>query len=697
MDTIEIRETVKTASIFDRSHNTYFLNHRLTTTPTPLLSLPSHNEEPQQQQVEKLLSSSSSLDLPSTLSDLNANSNVLHEAVVKKFNRTSSGKLYKKDIKDIFAMLIVSLQLSKSLSSSAKNKSTLLPLLKFRLIPKGKKYPYSFQLLNAIDQMTHLRVEIDLSNIVTCLSYSFQPEIASTLINQFFKAKFLHSPADRTRSVPKHDVWLQPTPKGLSIVQSFCEKVGMKKLNMPDILLQNSYNSMHLFYFDRDPVTDEVIYSRSLINLLFTRLLGPIPNIWSPMNKPDPIPSVIKRSDEVFGKGVEVVSHGKAGKKEGLSISVTPSSKPADPFSFLEYQRKTLKLFEVHGDDTFNQNVSDVSPYHHRYFLNPESDAHMQYYVSSVGVRLYKAKNLDGFKTTNALLSYRISGKAIVQWLMDCTDIVRPKHAMEIANLFLNQRFITPFGASDARQLFQIEQHYQLGDKGLSLCMWGKASGIKTGHLSFYKQNPCRLEVTLDTIMQDPGLRFQFKCHLEQEFCLENFDAYCQLQVFKENVKLWNDIRDSGQHTDDDILSKQNIQHQTSLRDTCMSIAYQIYNTYISHESPFVLNIDYNLRLRVVKLLTRLSNDMKCHKTNLDAYMQTPTDESSSEQLGASYENLRAPSREKLATDKEEEREIDLNQVLQKLTVFFDEVSAHLYRMMEGDSLPKFLNSLDKV
>ncbi|KAI5963352.1 SST2 [Candida theae] len=659
-------------------------------------------------QIEKSLSSSSSLDLPGTfVNDPSAkpSSNVLHEAVAKRFNRTSSGKIYEKDLRDIFATLIISLQLSNnsssttSASSSSKRRKNLKrsslyssPLSKIRLTTLSKKHPYSFRLSSAIEQMAHLRVEIDSSNTITCLSYSFQSEIACTLIRQFYKAKLLHSPADRTRAEPKQEVLLQPTPKGLAVVQSFCEKVGMKKSSMPEVLLQKSYNTMQLFHFDRDQVTDKVIYSKSLIQLLFAKLLGPSPNVWSPMNKPDPISYVVDKEEFNFGKDTEdfpfhLQTQDDFDVSNKLSSSPPVVSKPANPFSFVKYQKKNLEASQTFSDDASLSNAPDVSPFHHRYFSNPESDAHIQYYVSSVGVRLKKEKQADGAKPKSQpqAFYYLINGKAIVQWLMDCTDLVRPKHALEIAGLFLSQKLIKSCKPYEGSLIFQKEHYYYVDEKGLSFCMWNRSVVAMSALKLSIKNSPFRPEVTLDAIMQDPGLRFQFKSHLESEFCLENFDAYCQLQTFQANVKLWNDFLDSSDLEQDAILNKSTLQHQISLRDMCMSIAYQIYNTYISDDSPSMLNIDYSLRSQVVELLTGVANGADCNGSDLKTYMQTPTEESSSER--------RDTSQKRLSTADEN----NVNQVLKELGHLFNDISAHLYKMMQVDSLPKFLSSLDKI
>ena len=112
-----------------------------------------------------------------------------------------------------------------------------------------------------------------------------------------------------------------------------------------------------------------------------------------------------------------------------------------------------------------------TSPFHHRYFTNPESDAHSQYYVSSVGVRLLKDKIVLVGPNKSVTVDYCISGKAIYQWILDCTDIINPNHAHEIARLLVKHNLIKPVSFSSSLS-FSRDAFYQLSTLGLALSLW---------------------------------------------------------------------------------------------------------------------------------------------------------------------------------------------------------------------------------
>ena len=135
---------------------------------------------------------------------------ILHEATHHKFSRTSSGRIFEKDIKDIFSLLIISLRLERDgLTNYLFNSPPIIKLHK----PLRKSYPYSFSLESAIEKMKDLQLDVELVNTVTCISYSFKSEVSLALIEQFYKARLLHSPADRTRSGPSPMLHYNQPPK----------------------------------------------------------------------------------------------------------------------------------------------------------------------------------------------------------------------------------------------------------------------------------------------------------------------------------------------------------------------------------------------------------------------------------------------------------------------------------------------------
>lgn len=389
---------------------------------------------------------------------------ILHEATHHKFSRTSSGRIFEKDIKDIFSLLIISLRLERDgLTNYLFNSPPIIKLHK----PLRKSYPYSFSLESAIEKMKDLQLDVELVNTVTCISYSFKSEVSLALIEQFYKARLLHSPADRTRSGAKSNVALQPTPKGIAIVQEFCERIGMEREEFPEVLLAHDFNTMELFNFDRDTRSDRILYSEYLLYLLFNLMMGPEPNVWTPSNTQDALPSLNFSDSESFDKLYKVFSNSQDAKNAKQN---NDDSSDVEGFSFTSYRHfsKTHQSSETHS--VTDSKEMATSPFHHRYFTNPESDAHSQYYVSSVGVRLLKDKIVLVGPNKSVTVDYCISGKAIYQWILDCTDIINPNHAHEIAKLLVKHNLIKPVSFSSSLS-FSRDAFYQLSTLGLALSL----------------------------------------------------------------------------------------------------------------------------------------------------------------------------------------------------------------------------------
>ncbi|KAI5964353.1 SST2 [Candida pseudojiufengensis] len=677
--------------------------------------------------------------------------NILHETTFNKFNRTSSGKIYEKDFKDIFALLIISLCLKEnSTGDSNINDSSSTFTKRFKLLPQitsstsstsSSKYPYTFQLSTAIQKMEDLNLSIESQKTITKISYTFKSDTAKNLIFKFYQAHFLHSPQDRTRKEPKNGVLLQPTPKGLQIVESFCVKIGLKNDKFPKVLNDACFNSMKLFNFERDLSTDKIIYSKSFLKILLIKLMGIKPNFWSPNNKPDLMLNKVanlesksnnnndqKFEDDVFTqKFLKPITPTDLNDNELTpKNSSTSSSSTLSPesviggFSFTKYQ-ENKDLEESNASVTSKPNTTTsiktqsttsstslISPFYHKYFSNPESDSHIQYYVSTVGVRLIKNKIIEDPSTKNKkslVLDYCINGKAMLQWLMDCTDLIQEKHALEIANLFLKENFLKAIivndqqlGTLDSSISFHKENYYRLTEKGLSICSWGKSSSslpivnqasTTNGILPKKINSTQKQNITLDSILKDPALKFQFKNHLIKEFCVENFDAYCQLENFNKKLKIYKDLKNLSKINEDEDIFNTNVSKKCSnQKNICMSLAYQIFNIFINSESSYMININYKLRSKIINLLIDNnfnSNENEIKETDSILCLKTPIDE------------FKKFDESKFEEEQEQEQvETDTSdKVLEELENLFNQVKDHLYTLMNIDSLPKFLNNLN--
>ncbi|KAK6197429.1 uncharacterized protein RJT21DRAFT_142133 [Scheffersomyces amazonensis] len=665
------------------------------------------------------------------------NSKPLHETVLNNFNKTQTGKIYEKDIKDIYSMMLICLNLSDS------NKS------RFNIPIKKKHFPYSFHCDTALNTMENLLVSVELSTATTSISYNIKHDLGFALLKKFYEAKLLHSPADRTRSEPKNGVVLQPTPKGVSILSDFCKKIGMKRSKFPPIL-SSTFNSMDLFKFDRDALTDKIIYSDYFLHLLFIKLFGDSPNVWTSKNPPDQLPSRDEITETDIGFGFKI-SHD---KYDGFASIVAPASISAQTFGG---KSRTTK----------SHHEEEESPFYHRFFTNPDSDSHVQYYVSYVGVRLIKDKVFRTNYGKEVTIPYVATGKAICQWLCDCTDVMSQKHAKEIASLLLKSKLIKPilFSPSQSQQLkfcANRDCFYTLSKFGEEVCYWNKPSkrlldlnSPNFQKMMHYASNESSLEdyidkpietkgskMSLSFVINDPGTRYLFRKHLEKELCSENLDAYLQLELFEKSIKRLRKLlgaKSEKSGPEGEFLNQQLINSS----NVTLSLAYHIFFSYLSSEAPFVLNIDYRLRAKITSLMIKADSNISPIDAYRD-YLKTPTmkftfGKDIDSQLTDSKPRISSTTEEEQAQEQEHEHEqeeeaddtlnseeletgiiansknirsqdiyyesksysssvnpIDMDSTLgnlNKISQIFQEISKHIYRLMEVDSFPKFLSS----
>lgn len=545
----------------------------------------------------------------------------LHEQASKSFRRTFSGLIFSEDLRSVYSVFLICLNLQDA------NKEPRKSFFSFQ----KTVYPFSFSIHDAVETMKHLELQVDMSITCISISYTIQPEMACYLLEVFMAAKLLHTPADRTRSLPKHKVLLQPTPKGVAILQKYVRDVGLKKI--PDILMSN-FNSMELFSFERSSETDSIIHSDYLIHILFITMMGISPNVWSPSKPNDKIPSLSKLLEYSSTNDLTF---------ENLQFT--------DFNQFQAAKREEEFSWQDHISETELQDENRTSPLAHRFFTNPDSDSHIQYYTSHCGLRLFKGKSYGPRKT---LIDYSFSTKALWQWLMDCTDIMYPKEAVSVAALFFKCGLIIPILDNPShRSKFYISRscHYTFSRRGWDVCQWdmdntGNTSGTNVnagisnskrhGGESYYIDTASAQEEVFvndspgsdsdktivspddrfrefDDILNDPGMRYLFRRHLENEFCVENLDAFFEVKKFLKKVTILeklNDTRDSssthrggkGKVSDikaviDAALVKQ--------ANECLEIGYHIYASYISVGSPYQLNIDHTLRESISEIMLK--------------------------------------------------------------------------------------------
>ncbi|CCH63026.1 hypothetical protein TBLA_0J00260 [Henningerozyma blattae CBS 6284] len=570
-----------------------------------------------------------------------ASNGTLHELSSKSFNRSSNGLIFAEDIKTVYSLLLICLDLKDTTQESKKLFGGF-----------SKTYPYSFSLAQAFEKMNKLELKVDMNTTCISVSYSIKPELAHYLLKIFMSAKLLHTPADRTRSEPKDKVLLQPTAKGVCILQKYVRDVGLKKI--PSIL-KSEFNSTKLFIFERNSVSDAIVHSEYLINILFARIMGPEPHIWSP--------NVVNEKLPTLAELLEYTND----KFTFENIVFKGDSHFEDSLMPLELEKSWIEEIP----DSLLNNESRISPFAHRFFTNPDSDAHIQYYISYNGVRICHLKVFE-YDTKSTTVEYSFTSKALWQWLMDCTDIIYPKEAASIVTMFLEQCLIVPIRNNiNEQKRFTISrsQYCTFSRKGLELIQWKNKVNIKNisentilsqsevnysrtnssdssscssvklsdDNTSFnllmdktavpnkekFDKNP-----SLKSILKDPGMRYLFRRHLTNEFCVENLDAYIEIRKFLKQMALLKKIIDSknnklkrkvgrgGQSGNNIITTIESALGKQA--NQCLEMGYHLYSLFIMIGAPYQINIGHTLRESITCILLHpksplsatLSNDM---------------------------------------------------------------------------------------
>lgn len=449
----------------------------------------------------------------------------------------------------------------------------------------SRTHRFSFDVKTAIAAMNCLSLAIELTAVTSTVSYSIKPEMAYGLLRRWFAAHMLHCPISRTESVLKETMNVQVTPKGTALVYGFCKNIGLRPDNMPPIV-RSPFNSVRLFAFDRSPTRNRVLYSTYLLYVLVSQMMGPAPNVWTSRQAPAPVPNLF------------------ADDKVDFTFSEVDLG--------VDYSAELLLLL----DDSVR-----VSPFHHKYFTNPASDAHIQYYESRSGLRVFHNK-VFGNGQREVRVEYSFTGKAVCQWLLDCTMLLSVSEAVEVGDLLVRHGlFIGVTVAASGRFSVDRDAYYILSDSGEQACRWRSSMDGAVSLGSMDEDNSLEEDikaVSLKKVLQDPGIRYLFRLHMEKERCAENLSAYLQLVDFmKLKTQLAQLLR---MHARMDGPKKERlaqiIDNQASV---CYSTAFHLYLTYLSEESQYDVNIDFALREEVRLVMLNIRGD-----TPRVDYMKTP-------------------------------------------------------------------------
>jgi len=163
-----------------------------------------------------------------------------------------------------------------------------LPLCSHRV--RFRTYPFTFTSEEAINNLGSLKFSQsnrmpdpkDHTRIVTTTTtttFSMAKEMARSVCQRFMDARFIELADGKSTTYfpPKSSLW-QLTPKGIHVLERFCQRNGIQQDHVIK-LLQSPYNTMRLVILERDSVTDRLSQDKTTTEVIFRRFAGVTPNV----------------------------------------------------------------------------------------------------------------------------------------------------------------------------------------------------------------------------------------------------------------------------------------------------------------------------------------------------------------------------------------------------------------------------------
>ncbi|KAH8691367.1 developmental regulator FlbA [Talaromyces proteolyticus] len=436
-----------------------------------------------------------------------AYANKMHQTSSRLLRMTEDERPFTKDFNDLFSTLMVSLKLDTH-------------RVRF------SKFEHTFTSDEAINNLGSLKFSQsnrmpdpkDPSRIVTTTTtttFSMAKEMARSVCQRFVDARFIEA-LDGGRGAsyfPMKGGLYQLTPKGINILQRFCQRNGITARHVMEVL-ESPRNTMQLVNLERDPETDKLSADRATIEVIFRRFAG----------------------------------------QDGPNVKSSVSSSDSDSLS--------------------------------------------DYSNGLVGVKMAKERRI-GDKT----YSNTFTGKATVDWLMDCSTTNDRRETCLIAALFIKHGLIT--SVQEDRVLaqqdptavdFQPTKYaiYTITEHGQRTCGW---IARDRSAVSQYDSRGARdsNNARLNHILHDAALRLLFREFLRYSLCEENLSFYMDVSEFTTN---YHRLEKDGAFNKIDTV-----------RET-LAAAYGLYNAFLAPGSPCELNIEHGLRNSLASRMTKaVGND----------------------------------------------------------------------------------------
>ncbi|KAH9853877.1 regulator of G protein signaling domain-containing protein [Lenzites betulinus] len=479
---------------------------------------------------------------------------------------TKRGRPFLKDTLDLFATLVVSLELTTNRqyfrsflnSFTTDDAARNLASLKFSQSNRGP------------DPREPSRIV----TTTTTTTFSMTRDMAKAMCQQFMDARLIENAADPGSNLFKERGVYVLTPKGLHVLERFMSKNGI--------------NGDHLAH---------IIVSHSAITALFRRFVGRQPN-YPPdsVETMDPFQKYHERSKGVALMDVSEKGTGKAMlSHKNCFAAVTALEWLCDFTSVIgrEEAAEMAAQFVRFGLITL---VSDKRK-------NNDSAIIFTVRGAAGGANSSIAQHGEFRCTAKAIYKVTDEGRRLARW--DVPDGARASPNSSAANVStsrvsedhsVDNATTEGLALSDAK----IHRRISMTEKLNASYDADKKNGQK-------ESNTDRLRF----IMEEPQLRMIFRDFLRSNFCEENLSFYLDVQDFKKSFSTTSSAiaanppaARAGQKATPGQLAME--RHHEAL----IQKAFVIYNTYLAPSSQSELNIDHGLRNELSAYLSEVIQSM---------------------------------------------------------------------------------------
>ncbi|KAG6861188.1 hypothetical protein C0995_002815 [Termitomyces sp. Mi166 len=564
------------------------------------------------------------------------------QATSHMMKTTKRGRPYLKDTLDLFATLIVSLNLG--------------PHKQF-----FRTYPNSFTTDEAAQNLASLkfsqsnrgpdpREPTRVVTTTTTTTFSMTRDMAKAMCQHFMDARLIENASDTNSNLFKERGVYMLTPKGLHVLERFISKNGINADNLHNVFVTQPI-CIKLLHLERRSADDEIIVSQSVITTLFRRFAGRSPNY--PPQSSGNVADQFQRYNE-RSKGIQLHDHiekpqpllGRGQQQHKHSFHAVAALEWLCDFTSVVGREEAAEMaaqFVRFGLITL---VSD---------RRKNNDSAIIFTVRGSTPSGNSAVSQHGeFRCTSKAV-YRITneGRRVAHW-----DLAGESPSASLSNLATDRPSVD-------RSIDNGDGKTDNGDKntGSEAKLHRRASVVQLNHPQTSADKTAKESNTgrLRYILEEPAMRSLFREFLRQNFCEENLSFWLDVQDFKKKFNITSSAAAVSSSSRTNPRTTPGQVAMEKHHEALITTASVIYNNYLAPSSPSELNIDHNLRNEMTKYLEDTVSSLG----------------------GKAFQGHIEP---------EQAHSFNATQ-LQRMIQLYERIQTHVFRLMATDSVPKFIKT----